>query len=47
MSAGHKLTPIEGIAKTCIVVLLFGLMLFLPAVHTPAGDINLQALVLW
>ena len=45
MSGGHKLTPIEGIAKTCIVALLFGLMLFLPAVHTPVGEINPESMV--
>lgn len=45
MSGGHKLSPLEGLAKTGIVAMLFGLMLFLPAIHTPAGDINPESMV--
>lgn len=45
MSGGHKLSPLEGLAKTIIVALLFGLMLFLPAVHTPTGALNPESMV--
>lgn len=45
MSGGHKLSPLEGLTKTLIVALLFGLMLFLPAIHTPIGTINPESMV--